>query len=687
MFASRLHRAIASTTVTLFLAAPIQAQPTGRSTIEEILSRIPDGATWQNLAPDVRSDLEKQANVVLARDRQEWGLMGLRQKESILLLETTPAMIKNIDRILSIKFASVTPNGFKIVRDVSNADLKRMLVRMYLATTDERGYMLNNHPDFMGWDGLPVKELQLLDHEHVAAIATWLRETESGLRAIPDESLTTLEKALRDKLYFSTRSGKHFDRPAVAVNGSTGYSALYALPTTKRPFANDASLLDAYNASMFAKFREVNVGTLDAFKYDYESEYNAEWLKSQGMSDDLARSALKLGLLFLTRTQELPEKTKRCTVFTPEEMAAIWDAFTAEQISNADGNETMQTYAKVLETVATQRMNTMREIGRMTLERTFPEGSKDLTPAKKAQVVASVMQENRPARMLETLTSSLDQVTGGSSASAKIKAAMDAQPTVGGNYSEGQPVRDADRMLIQDMWNKLRAFIKREYSGYRVDIPSLIPEKPIIVSTGENQFTVRGQVNLSLGKAWNLASLSSTMMHEMKHAIDQNSHAAIEGATWEGAATQVERQVWPIFIEEAMAAQAELLPLARLKTEFDNVRFTATTDATLKIFMRESCRDDEPDSITFSENIVASYGYTDPQVLRLRSRRAHRSWQYLMYDYGLAMYTDLIAYLQNEIGPSHRVDAFLLQACGIHSPKKNTATANVLRACIRDRKT
>ena len=63
----------------------------------------------------------------------------------------------------------------------------------------------------------------------------------------------------------------------------------------------------------------------------------------------------------------------------------------------------------------------------------------------------------------------------------------------------GQPVREADKAQIVDMWNKIRAFIKHEYSGYRVDIASLIPAEPIIVTTGQNQFAVGGQVNLALG--------------------------------------------------------------------------------------------------------------------------------------------------------------------------------------------
>ena len=64
-----------------------------------------------------------------------------------------------------------------------------------------------------------------------------------------------------------------------------------------------------------------------------------------------------------------------------------------------------------------------------------------------------------------------------------------------------------------------------------------------------------------------------------------------------------------------MAEQAELLPVARLRTEIDNVRFTATTDATLKIFLRETCSNDEPDTIAYAEDIVRGYGYNDPDIL------------------------------------------------------------------------
>ena len=655
-------------------------------TIEQLLSRVSDGPTWQDLTPNLRAAFEKRASSLLARDRQSWGLAGLQQKENLLFSAPTPAMTENIDRILSVTYASELPGGFKMSRDVENADLKRLLIRVYLAITDRRGFMLYNHPDFKGWDGMPVKELQLVDHEHVKAMALWRQQTEDALRKIPDEKLTPMETALRAKSYFTTRKRKYFDRPAVAISGSMDYSSLYSLPIEQRPFPSDTALLDAYNASMFAQFREVNMGTLDAFMFDFESEFNLANLKKQGMSDALANDVLKLGSLFRTRTQALPEKSKRCTIFSPSQRDANWDAFTARLISNADGSETMQSYAKLYDGIAARRLATMRAVGRLTLERLFPDGSPDLSHEQRMRVPDRLLHEARPAMMMDTLLSALDEVTGTPAASMKVKDAIAKQPTIGGGYSPGQPVGDTDRTQILDMWNKIRAFIKREYSGYRVDVAALIPAEPIIVTTGQSQFTLGGQVTLSLGTAWNLASFSSTLMHEMKHAIDQNSHAAVEGAAWEGGATSIERKVWPIFIEEAMAGQGALLPVARLTTEIDNVRFTATTDATLKIFLRQSCGDGEPDTIAYAEQIVRGYGYNDADVLRLRSRRAHRSSQYLEYDYGLEMYTELLSYLQNGVGSMPRVDAYLLQACGMPNPKKDKVSIDDLRACIRDRK-
>ena len=69
-------------------------------TIEQLLSRVPDGATWQDLSPDLRADFQKRASSLLVQDRQSWGLSGLQQKEDLLFSAPTPAMTENIDRFV-----------------------------------------------------------------------------------------------------------------------------------------------------------------------------------------------------------------------------------------------------------------------------------------------------------------------------------------------------------------------------------------------------------------------------------------------------------------------------------------------------------------------------------------------------------------------------------------------------------
>jgi hypothetical protein len=101
--------------------------------------------------------------------------------------------------------------------------------------------------------------------------------------------LTVVERAIRNKAYFTTRAGKHFDRPALGVSGAPLYSSLYE----KYPFLSDSDLLDAYNVMLITAFREVNVGTMDAFDFDYDAEFNVGWLKAQ-LPRTLARCAKAL---------------------------------------------------------------------------------------------------------------------------------------------------------------------------------------------------------------------------------------------------------------------------------------------------------------------------------------------------------------------------------------------------------
>lgn len=652
--------------------------------IQALLSRVSDGESWQDISVELREEFERHATERLRQDRAAWGLLGLTEKERILFEQPTQSIYENIDRVLSVEYASVLPNGFALDRDVKSSKLRNLLVRIYLAKSDDRHELLFNHPEFHGWDGNPVNEFNLLDQEHIATMAGYMSNIEVQLRMIPDADLDDTERALRAKSYFMTRAAKHSSRPPVGLWGSFTYATTYSWSPERRPYREDNALLDAYNASMFAEFQEVNVGTLESFVLDYDKEFNEAWLKSQGMPPSLVQSVLRLGNLYRTRVLAHPDKDRRCTLYSDEERSDRWDAFTASQLSNADGAESMENYAVSYSALAQERQSRVQSVAISALDKLFPPGSSNLSEAQLAFVVAQVSSATRPADMLATLRAALDSATGATAHSEALRAAVEGQAMVGG-YADGEALRPGDRAVALEMWDQVRAYIQREYAGYRVDIAALIPSAPTITTTGETCFSSGGAVSIGLKKAWNKASLFSTMLHEVKHAIDQNSHAAVEGAAWEGAATSIERQVWPLFIEEAMGSEGAKLSVARLMTEIDNVRFTATTDATLKVFLRESCGPDEPDTVDYAKQIVAGYGFSDPDVLSLRSKRAHASTQYLMYDYGLVMYTTLLDFFQAGIGTSPRIDAFLLQACGMPSPAKNQAAIDRLVACVRAR--
>lgn len=663
-------------------AEDASVQPGSALTISQLLSTVPEGATWQNLDPKVRDELGARAAAALAQSRREWGLDGLRTKEKRVREAPTPEITKNVDTVLSGVFATELPDGFSMSRDVRNSDLRRLLVDIYLGEESAQGFLLYNHPDYRAWDGSARLGIPLVDGDLNKALAQWYSEIDTGLRSIPDDSLTSTEAALREKAYFFTRGGKHFRKPPVSVNGSLSYSGFYSFPSAIPP--DDDALLEAYAASIVADFGDVNVGTVDAFRVMNGVEFNRTALKGYGMSDDLADKVLKMGNLYRTRVEGLPGHDDRCTIYSPSDRAAIWDEFTAGQRGNADGSETFQSYAKQYGDVAAQRLATIRDVAALVVSRTFP-GDADLPSAERSRVLDRLANESRPAKMQDTLLAALVEKPETAAAAARMRQAIAAQPMVG-PYTAGDPVREEDRAKILAIWAKIRGFIAQEYRGYRLDIGKLVPTEPILITAGDNASALGGKVTISLGPPRNLISLSSTLMHEMKHAIDQNSHAAVEGAAVEGAAESVERQVFPIFIERALADQPDVLPMARLVTEIDNVRFTATTDATLKIFMRESCGPEEPNSIDYAKQIVRSYGYDDQGVISLRSQRAHRGTQYLLYDYGFAQYTDLMAYLQKGVGSTPKVDAFLLQACKMPSPKKNQAAIDDLKACISDRK-
>ena len=646
--------------------------------IQSLIDQVPVGASWQDLSGELRAAFAANAAATLARYHREWGLSGLNDKLD-RLLKPTDAMRATINRVLGGEFASELPDGFVIDRDVTHDDLKTALLRIYLIRAKQTGSI--------GWDGTALKEFHYADHEHYRAMRVWSEETQRILQSIDQRRLTPVEQAILRKGQYRLRRHR-FDAPHVAAVGDPNLGYLYTRDAASRPFATDTDLLNAYNASMFSEVRSVDRGSLVAFVWNYEAEFDEIYLKEQGMPDKLVTSILKLGNLYKTRTLAHEDQDKRCTLYSATDRAKTWDALTASLISNADGTETMESYAKLYQTVAQRRAAATRELAKATLDAIVPPNSPELDSTTRAAIKRALDAETRPAAILDTLRSELNKHPGGSVAASTLDAALKQQVTVGGGYDSGGAPRKEDEQQILEMWQTIRAYLQREYRGYADDIAARVPDRPILLTAlipSSSYATPDGAVSIGLKSSENKAILYAILLHEIKHAIDFRSGAIVEGAAWEGAAVAVMRGVWPRFIDEAMPGDAVSLAIAKLVTDIFNVRFTAGTDATLQVFLRQSCDASEPDTIDFAKKIIAGYGYDDENALA-RSKSAHNDSYMLTYDYGLTMYTDLMDYLQAGVGAAPRVDPFLLQACRMPSPKKDEASVKRLKACLAARR-
>jgi hypothetical protein len=65
----------------------------------------------------------------------------------------------------------------------------------------------------------------------------------------------------------------------------------------------------------------------------------------------------------------------------------------------------------LFEGIAARRVFATQAVGRLILERLFPDGSPDLSPEQRMRVTDKLLHETCPATMMDTLLSGLDEVT------------------------------------------------------------------------------------------------------------------------------------------------------------------------------------------------------------------------------------------------------------------------------------
>jgi len=245
------------------------------------------------------------------------------------------------------------------------------------------------------------------------------------------------------------------------------------------------------------------------------------------------------------------------------------------------------------------------------------------------------------------------------------------------------------------MFEEVKSWIARQYQGYPIDVAALFPHIDLEVTIKSNAFTENGtaKILIGVGTKRSKAEYYSWLIHELRHAVMFAWHATAadkslvkddEGPAMEGSGVAVEDILLLPFLEDSLNNDTAYV-LYVLQYGIRDARFAGTTDATLKRYLRSGCADyTEPNTIEYAKTIAQSYGLTG-ELADTTSERSHAGTQYLQYVWGGLYMLKEISYLQNQVdaGMTHRVDPYVLFACGLNTPRRDAAYVNALRACMK----
>ena len=244
------------------------------------------------------------------------------------------------------------------------------------------------------------------------------------------------------------------------------------------------------------------------------------------------------------------------------------------------------------------------------------------------------------------------------------------------------------------MFAEVKTWVAKQYRGYPIDVAALYPTITFKVSTDNNAVTVvPGEITFGVGTARSRFEHYSTLLHELRHAVyyawqanapDKTKVKSDEGPALEGSGVAVEALLLQPFAKQLMNNDMAYA-LYSLDYGIRDARFAGTTDATLQKYFRSGCSGaNDPDTIAFTKNIAASYGLTRELADNV-AIRSHVGTQYFQYISGGLQVLEGIAYLQSQVDPSglHRVDPFVLFACGLNTPRREASYVAELKACMK----
>jgi hypothetical protein len=542
------------------------------------------------------------------------------------------------------------------------------------------------------------------------------------LQMVENGSLNDLEKALRQRALFDARAQAvgAFSRDSfggadmesacevIALDGDIlrGYKDDKGRP---KIFANDEEVLREVNSVYLnnTTLKWLDVGTaasavklplcrgLDSDVHDYVGD---------PVTHEVAKDILLLRNWWTERVLASEEAQRKCSVYSGQDRTQIWEAFSADQHFNNDNSSSMGTYKAQLNAYRAKKIAYYRHVAKLALQQVFPDDT-TLTPAQRPQVLAALDRETAFGLLPDKVALALDAAQGTLNGTAAKEWRNDFKENVqqvGGQYGKNDPVRPADEAAIKDMFAEVKTWLAKRYQGYPIDVGRMLALSKLKVTTKDDSETISGgspetkngvaEVYIGVGTARSKMEYYSLIIHEIRHAVniawqsnapDKSKVATDMGLATEGSGVAAETLLLEPFLKQSLHNDVAY-SLYALDYGIRDARFAGTTDATLQRYFRSGCSGaNEPNTIDFAKGIAKGYGLTGA-LADTAALRSHAGTQYLQYILGGLQVLDDIAYLQSEVDATgqHRVDPYVLFACGLNTPRRDSAYVAALRACM-----
>jgi hypothetical protein len=695
-----------------------QPADSGGTGVQALLKDIPLQTHWADLPKTTKAQLRLLADNRLAAFRARWAADALAKKETILLGCPTSEMTAAIDDYYRKTYDTILPAGFSL-KDVKSTALVHALTRGYLAAMAVYRATLT-YPvgklDNRDWNGKSLFDsIRLPDQQTFDDIKQYNAGVVRELRNVDDSMLNATEQALKQQALFAAR--------AAAVGAFTGDSfggedmqtvcEIVALHSdvvmgyrhdAGRPkiFATDDEVLREVNAVFLhnTRLKWLDVGTLaSALNLVLCKGTDDDLVKFVGDpgTNEVAKGMVLLRSWWVERVSASADAQSKCSIYSTQDRDQIWEAFSADQLSNNDGSSSMDSYKAQLDRYRSSMISRYRDVAKLALSSVFPD-DRILSAGQRQQIVAMIDAETAFGLYSTKIMTALDaaQGTTGSPAASAWKAAISANVAMlGGNYAAGAPVRPDDEAAINAMFDQVKAWVANRYRGYPIDIASLYPAFTLTVTTDGNATTSTASGNIEFGVGVQRSKMEyySLLIHELRHAVagawsatapDKSKVVYDMGMVREGSGVAVEALLLGPFLKETLKNDLAYA-LYALDYGIRDARFTGTTDATLQKYFRTGCSGAKDlNTVDFTKAVGVNYGLTGPLADAL-ALRAHVGTQYFQYVSGGVQVVDDINYLQSEIDPTgrHQIDPYVLFVCGLNNPRREATYVNALKVCMK----